>query len=105
MMEGLSIPDMFTRLYLLAVTLDLFQRRNEDDESVGNIQGLFNDMKIRLDDSFTTTKEQEANIRAVAHDVIYAPGCTSVSDIHLEVMVCLIDYMTGQPLTPKTEHH
>ncbi|KAK0448237.1 hypothetical protein EV421DRAFT_1900875 [Armillaria borealis] len=89
MMDGLSVPDMFTRLYLLAVMLDLFKRRNEEDEGIGNIQGLFNDMKIRLEDTFAPTKEQEANIRAIARDVIYAPGCTSVADMHLEVLAIL----------------
>ncbi|PBK63274.1 hypothetical protein ARMSODRAFT_894656 [Armillaria solidipes] len=69
--------------------LDLFKHRNEKDEGIGNIQGLFNDIKIRLEDTFALTKEQEANIRAIARDVIYAPSCASVTDMHLEVLTIL----------------
>ncbi|KAK0450351.1 uncharacterized protein EV420DRAFT_1646588 [Desarmillaria tabescens] len=34
----------------------------------------------------TSIKEQEATIRAIVRDVIYAPGCISVCNMHLEVM-------------------
>lgn len=58
--EGLSQADLATRVYIVALLYgeSAARRRVEKDQGINDLAGLFNDLKIRLDDSFSFTKEQ-----------------------------------------------
>ncbi|KAI0355310.1 hypothetical protein OH77DRAFT_1511597 [Trametes cingulata] len=73
---ALSRPDLATRTYTLAAIFALINtcKRSQSasqDTGVDDLPGLFNDLKIRLEDTFNLTKEQRENIRAITQDMIY----------------------------------
>ncbi|CAK5270512.1 unnamed protein product [Mycena citricolor] len=80
--DGLSLPDVATRVYMLAVQLaDVCERRRlrqRDETERLDIGSVFNDLKIRLADTFHLTEVQKAS----SHDVlIIEPRRTSFSGL------------------------
>ncbi|KAF4584959.1 hypothetical protein EYR40_001785 [Pleurotus pulmonarius] len=84
---ALSQADLGTRAYMLAtIYQDMTERRRHEQANPANtLTKLLNDLQIRLDDSFTLTKEQADNIRIVAQDLIYQPTCTAFKSLHIDV--------------------
>ncbi|KAJ3875812.1 hypothetical protein F5051DRAFT_442067 [Lentinula edodes] len=72
--SGLSKPDMLARLYDMAVNFSLFNQIPKDSEEESkSMRGLFKDIRIRLQQTFSITSTQNKSIRLVAMDKIYDP--------------------------------
>jgi len=58
---GMSQADLATRLYMLAVMFadEVERRRATTANGVGNLSGLYADLKVRLEDTFMLTSEQK----------------------------------------------
>ncbi|KAJ3804500.1 hypothetical protein F5876DRAFT_70580 [Lentinula aff. lateritia] len=57
--QGLSKPDLLTRLYQLAITFDLENKRPKADGiDVQTMQAMMKDLKIRLEQTFSLTRSQ-----------------------------------------------
>ncbi|KAH9945636.1 hypothetical protein B0H21DRAFT_693888, partial [Amylocystis lapponica] len=77
-----------TRTYHLAVVFHgIAERRRQDAKANGieNVAEVFNDLKIRLDDTFNFTSEQRGNIRGVAQDAIFQADRTAFIAMHWDV--------------------
>ncbi|KAK7039555.1 hypothetical protein R3P38DRAFT_2900373 [Favolaschia claudopus] len=98
---GLSKADLSTRLFHMAVLFGFVNESKHDAQknSIDNITQLLDDLRVRLDDTYTFTREQTRNIRAVAQDTIYEPTRTSFMRMHLDVLQKLRDDKTGTKLT------
>ncbi|KAK7007192.1 hypothetical protein R3P38DRAFT_3325580 [Favolaschia claudopus] len=85
---GLSKADLSSRLYYMGVFLWYMNERRREAErnSVDNITQLLEDLRVRLDEGYTFTREQTKNIRSVAQDVLYEPTRTSFMTMHLDVL-------------------
>ncbi|CDO76793.1 hypothetical protein BN946_scf184978.g22 [Trametes cinnabarina] len=72
---ALTPADLATRLYTLGSILALGAEQKRAAavaaKSVQDLPALFNDLKIRLENTFVFTSQQRDNIRAIAQDVIY----------------------------------
>ncbi|RDB27985.1 hypothetical protein Hypma_002123 [Hypsizygus marmoreus] len=97
---GLSQADLATRLYLLAVVYSeaAERRRITDEQGVSDLKGLFTDLKIRLEETFTFNGEQRTNIRSVAQDVIYQANRTSFVTMHLSVETIVSEDRSGMKM-------
>ncbi|KAJ7829262.1 hypothetical protein B0H13DRAFT_2679917 [Mycena leptocephala] len=85
---GLSKADLSTRLFHLAV---FYSHANEtkraaDQNSIENLTNLMEDLRVRLDEGYTFTKEQMRNIRTQAQDTIYEATRTSFMMMHTDVL-------------------
>ncbi|KAK7027591.1 hypothetical protein R3P38DRAFT_2526299 [Favolaschia claudopus] len=107
---SLSKADLSTRLFHMAVLFGFVNESKHDMQknSIDNITQLLDDLRVRLDDSYTFTREQTArkrlglltkNIRAVAQDTIFEATRTSFMRMHLDVMQKLRDDKAGMKLT------
>ncbi|KAJ7842058.1 hypothetical protein B0H13DRAFT_2286811 [Mycena leptocephala] len=81
-------PNLSTRLFHLAV---FYSHANEikraaDQNSIENLTNLMEDLRVRLDEEYTFTKEQMRNIRTQAQDTIYEAACTSFMMMHTDVL-------------------
>ncbi|KAJ6489504.1 hypothetical protein C8R47DRAFT_977840 [Mycena vitilis] len=88
---GLSQADLATRLYLLAAQFsDTAERRRiAASETPTDWKALWRDLKIRLDSSFTFTKDQEKNIRGLVRDFIIEALRTAYGTIHIDVLAAI----------------
>ncbi|KIM71253.1 hypothetical protein PILCRDRAFT_830465, partial [Piloderma croceum F 1598] len=79
--------DLLTRMYLLAAIYadSADRRRIAREQGSMDMKEFFTDLKIRLEGSFTLTKEQTANIRKAANDIIYQPTRTNFTTMHLDL--------------------
>ena len=104
----LSKSDLLTQVYLLATLYSDAAERHQAarDQSITDLKGLFNDLKIRLEAQFELTKDQnvrhlhrhpkqmlrsshQTNIRKVANDIIYQHTRTNFITMNVDVMVGL----------------
>ncbi|PBK79412.1 hypothetical protein ARMGADRAFT_950904 [Armillaria gallica] len=69
--------------------MSLFQRRHDDDENAATLKRLLEDLRIRLEETFTFTSEQLTNIRAVARDLIYDPARLHFKSIDVDIVKVL----------------
>jgi len=123
---GASLPgdltstDLMTRVFALAchfgsecrIHIALQNTQNsQDSEGVSSLRGLFNELSIRLDDSFHLTKEQKVwlhfyfsaclttsfqmSIRRTCQDqIIYLkPLKAAYKDLHIAIQVCFCRYI------------
>ncbi|KAJ3803639.1 hypothetical protein F5876DRAFT_84831 [Lentinula aff. lateritia] len=75
--EGLTKPDLLTRLYQLAITFDLENQRPKADEiNVQTMQAM----------TLCLTKSQMKTIRKLAQEKIYNPLRTSYMDLDLDIL-------------------
>ncbi|KAJ3933654.1 MAG: hypothetical protein NXY57DRAFT_1037448 [Lentinula lateritia] len=71
---GLLKPDMLARLYDMAVSFSLFNQIPKDNEEDSKtMRGVFKDIRIRLQQTFSITPTQNKTIRLVAMDKVYDP--------------------------------
>ncbi|KAJ3717902.1 hypothetical protein C8R42DRAFT_644507 [Lentinula raphanica] len=89
----LTRTEIATHLYMLASAYafeEEFVRRDEARiKSNGDLQDVFQDLKIRLEDTFDVTNEQHTTIRCVAQDIIFQKNRTSFCQLFVEVMGAL----------------
>ncbi|KAF9076933.1 hypothetical protein BDP27DRAFT_1414063 [Rhodocollybia butyracea] len=84
--QGLSKPDLLTRLFHLALTIHYENQRPKDDHSdVQTLRGIIKDLKIRLENTFSLTSDQMKNVRALAFDKIYDPLRTCYMAINADI--------------------
>ncbi|KAJ7633336.1 hypothetical protein DFH06DRAFT_910655, partial [Mycena polygramma] len=98
---GLSKADLSTRLFQMGVFYAYVNetKRAAEQNSLENLPQLLEDLRIRLDDGYTFTKDQTRNIRAQAQDTIYEPTRTSFMMMHLDVLARLRDNKVATKLT------
>ncbi|KAJ3738265.1 hypothetical protein EV360DRAFT_90635 [Lentinula raphanica] len=86
----LTRTEIATKLYALASGYafeEEFIRRDEARiKGNGDLQDVFADLKIRLEDTFEITPEQRTTIRCVAQDMIFEKNRTSFCHLFVEVM-------------------
>ncbi|KAF8951821.1 hypothetical protein BDZ97DRAFT_1931715 [Flammula alnicola] len=92
---NLTSADLMTRVFVLAchfgserrlhLALQSTQASSHESEGVNSLRGLFNELSIRLDDSFHLTKEQKMSIRRTCQDqIIYLkPLKAAYKDLHV----------------------
>ncbi|KAJ3844655.1 hypothetical protein F5878DRAFT_655675 [Lentinula raphanica] len=91
--EGLTRPDMLTRMFMLAVTFNLENTRPKDDVTdMQTMRGMMKDLKIRLEQSFSLTATQTKNIRIIAQEKIYDPMRTHYLGINDDVFNHIRDH-------------
>ncbi|KAJ7294050.1 hypothetical protein C8J57DRAFT_1491402 [Mycena rebaudengoi] len=85
---GLSKPDLATRLFSLGVSYQNVnaQAQSAPQNSTGDFSPLLEDLRVRLTEEYTFTKEQLCNIRAQAQDTIYESSRTSFMRMHDDVL-------------------
>ncbi|KAK7006458.1 hypothetical protein R3P38DRAFT_3602654 [Favolaschia claudopus] len=91
---GLRPGDLLGQLYMLAVVLsEAAERRRAAQENIfgGDLRAMMRDLQIRLDDSFSLTTTQKANVRGITQDVIHEATRTTFSAMHVDVLVILKD--------------
>ncbi|KAK6981298.1 hypothetical protein R3P38DRAFT_3463884 [Favolaschia claudopus] len=91
---GLRPGELLGQLYMLAVVLsEAAERRRAAQENVfgGDLRAMMRDLQIRLDDSFSLTTTQKANVRGITQDVIHEATRTAFSAMHVDVLVILKD--------------
>ncbi|KIM36128.1 hypothetical protein M413DRAFT_31883 [Hebeloma cylindrosporum] len=90
--QGLTQADLATRLIMLAATYEQSaeQHRKEKDQNVIDTKKVFEDLKVRLGETFKITDEQHVNIRTLAKDVIYEKGRMSVSFMQNDIWPALL---------------
>ncbi|KAF9029675.1 hypothetical protein BDP27DRAFT_1436520 [Rhodocollybia butyracea] len=72
--QGLSKPDLLTRLFNLALTMHYENQRPKDGQNdVQTLRGIIKELKVCLENTFSLTSDQTKNIRALAFDKIYDP--------------------------------
>ncbi|KAF7366708.1 hypothetical protein MSAN_00928900 [Mycena sanguinolenta] len=89
---GLSLAEQFGQLYILAVILSEAaerRRQQQQDGSIGDLRAFMRDLQIRLDDSFTLTANQKANIRGITQDTIHEATRTVFTTMHVDVLSAL----------------
>lgn len=59
--EGLSKPDLATRMFLLASIFDLMRERQEVADAHLALKILLGDLQSRLDSTFTLNEEQKVH--------------------------------------------
>lgn len=73
MLDGLlGKSDLLTRIYMLAsVYTDIAERhRQHNDQEFADLKSLFNDLKIRLESSFTLTPQQMVCSHMYYHSIV-----------------------------------
>ncbi|KAJ7711757.1 hypothetical protein B0H16DRAFT_1815801 [Mycena metata] len=90
---GLTKADLATRLYHLAVFLNHANAMKQaaPQGNIDSLTHLLEDLRVRLDDGYTFTREQMRNIRTQAQDTIYEATRTSFMTMHTDVMNKLKD--------------
>ncbi|KAJ7732324.1 hypothetical protein B0H16DRAFT_1770419, partial [Mycena metata] len=85
----LTKADLATRLYHLAVFLNHANAMKQaaPQGNIDSLTHLLEDLRVRLDDGYTFTREQMRNIRTQAQDTIYEATRTSFMTMHTDVMV------------------
>ncbi|KAF9026698.1 hypothetical protein BDP27DRAFT_1437431 [Rhodocollybia butyracea] len=84
--QGLSKPNLLTRLFHLALTIHYENKRPKDDHSdVQTLRGIIKDLKIRLENTFSLTSDQMKNVRALAFNKIYDPLRTCYMAINADI--------------------
>ncbi|KAI0751776.1 hypothetical protein C8Q80DRAFT_1119434 [Daedaleopsis nitida] len=72
---ALSKADLSTRTYIFAAVLsaidDLKHVITSSRANIDDLPAMFEDMKIRLEDTFNLTKEQNDNARGIVKDLVY----------------------------------
>ncbi|KAK7034382.1 hypothetical protein R3P38DRAFT_2519170 [Favolaschia claudopus] len=89
---GLSAGLLLGLLYLLAAILsEAADRRRaaQDNQFGGDLLAMVRDLQIRLDDSFSLTANQKANIRGEVQNAIHEPTRMKFSTMHADVLVRL----------------
>ncbi|KAJ7147564.1 hypothetical protein C8R43DRAFT_1129793 [Mycena crocata] len=111
---GLSLPDLATRLFMLASQYGeaADRRRAENAEAKERMdwRSMWRDLKIRLEETFCFTREQKKNIRGVVQDTIYEGTRTKFLTMHVDVLVVLekrkellsLDNIYGVPAREKS---
>ncbi|KAJ7688024.1 hypothetical protein B0H17DRAFT_1201703 [Mycena rosella] len=91
--EGLTKADLSTRLFMLAVCYSESNemRRAAERNNTENLAQLLEDLRVRLDDGYTFTRDQMRSIRSQAQDSIYEPTRTSFMSMHNDVLQKLRD--------------
>ncbi|KAJ7331054.1 hypothetical protein DFH08DRAFT_966797 [Mycena albidolilacea] len=90
---GLSLPDLATRLFMLAATLGeaaerrRVERAKEDERR--DYRAIWRDLQIRLEETFCFTRQQKANIRGIVQEVIYDGNRTKFLTMHIDVLAVL----------------
>ncbi|RDB20869.1 hypothetical protein Hypma_012041 [Hypsizygus marmoreus] len=99
--EGLSQADLATRIYIVAILhgQTAERKRAASEQGVGDLAGLFNDLKIRLDETFSFTKEQRGNIRGAAQDLIFQATRTAFVTMHIDLDRALREDKVSMKLT------
>ncbi|KAF9072511.1 hypothetical protein BDP27DRAFT_1418126 [Rhodocollybia butyracea] len=88
--QGLSKPNLLTRLFHLALTIHYENQWPKDDQNdVQTLRGIVKDLKVWLENTFSLTSDQIKNIRALAFDKVYDPLCTCYMAINAD----LFDYI------------
>ncbi|KAJ3833980.1 hypothetical protein F5878DRAFT_545606 [Lentinula raphanica] len=89
----LTRTDLATKLYMLASSYafeeEFIRRDNSRIQGNGDLQEVFEDLKIRLEDKFDVTAEQRVTIRCTAQDMIFQKDRTSFCQLFVEVMAVL----------------
>ncbi|KAJ6474052.1 hypothetical protein C8R47DRAFT_1294448 [Mycena vitilis] len=109
---ALSQATVAAHLYMLAVILsEAAERRRQEQEKsfVGDLRAMMRDLQIRLDDGFTLTTNQKANIRGITQDVIHESTRIVFVTLHVDVLVVLkskaqlldLDNIFGVPVREK----
>ncbi|KAJ7246702.1 hypothetical protein C8J57DRAFT_1523407 [Mycena rebaudengoi] len=109
---SISQAELVGQLYTTAIVMsEAAERRRLAEEAGGvpDLKGLFNDLKIRLDDTFTLTRVQKVNVRCVCQDTIYEATRTVFSTMHIDVLASLerqkvvlqLDNIFGVPVRVK----
>ncbi|KAJ3900294.1 hypothetical protein F5879DRAFT_993015 [Lentinula edodes] len=84
--QGLSKPDLLTRLYQLAITFDLENKRPKADGiDVQTMQAMMKDLKIRLEQTFSLTRSQTRTIRLLAQEKMFDPMRTCYMGVNQDV--------------------
>ncbi|KAJ7922126.1 hypothetical protein B0H13DRAFT_1551081, partial [Mycena leptocephala] len=89
---GLTKADLSTRLFQMGLFMAHANesRHAAEQNNIENIAQPLDDLRIRLDDGYTFTRDQmvrvlsQKSIRAQAQDIIYEPTCTSFTKMHLD---------------------
>ncbi|KAJ3856893.1 hypothetical protein EV368DRAFT_61327 [Lentinula lateritia] len=80
--QGLSKPDLLTRLYQLAITFDLENKRPKADGiDIQTMQAMMKDLKIRLEQTFSLTR----TIRVLAQEKMFDPMQTCYMGVNQDV--------------------
>ncbi|KAK7027824.1 hypothetical protein R3P38DRAFT_2940391 [Favolaschia claudopus] len=86
---GLSVPDMATRVVLLAAQFgDAAERRRKEkmeEQEKTDHRAMWRDLQVRLEETFTFTRQQKTHIRGVVQDVIYEGNRTKFLKLHVDV--------------------
>ncbi|KZP06466.1 hypothetical protein FIBSPDRAFT_764385 [Athelia psychrophila] len=93
----LSKSDQTSRLYILAaIYCDISEKKRaaRDQDFVG-MREMMADLKIRLEATFTLTKEQRTNLRKTANDIVYQANRTCFSGMNVDVMKFLEENSTN----------
>ncbi|KAJ7124729.1 hypothetical protein C8R43DRAFT_1135417 [Mycena crocata] len=90
---GLSLPDLATRLFMLASqygeAAERHRAENAEAKERMDWRAMWRDLKIRLEETFCFTREQKKNIRGVVQDTIYEGTRTKFLTMHVDVLVAL----------------
>jgi len=84
---SLTRSDLLTRLYMLAAIYSdsADRRRLAREQGFMDFKAMLSDINIRLQGNFSLTKEQLANIRKAANDMIYQPARTNFTSMHVDL--------------------
>ncbi|KAK7032701.1 hypothetical protein R3P38DRAFT_3503251 [Favolaschia claudopus] len=87
---GLSLPDLATRVFLLAAQLgEAAEKRRAEQEQrqeMVDYRVIWRDLKLRLEETFCFTRQQKQNIRGVVQDQIYNGSRTKFLTMHADVL-------------------
>ncbi|KAE9390144.1 hypothetical protein BT96DRAFT_946333, partial [Gymnopus androsaceus JB14] len=89
----LTKTDMATRLYTLASTYtfqeEIIRRDDARAQGNGDMQEMFQDLRIRLEDTWDVTTEQRTTIRCICQDLMYRKDRTNFCLLFVDVMTHL----------------
>ncbi|KAE9396386.1 hypothetical protein BT96DRAFT_759013, partial [Gymnopus androsaceus JB14] len=84
---------MATRLYTLASTYtfqeEIIRRDDARAQGNGDMQEMFQDLTIRLEDTWDVTTEQRTTIRCICQDLMYRKDRTNFCLLFVDVMAHL----------------
>lgn len=67
MRDGLSRPDLSTRIYTLGTLLDMARERREESNANRALRTIISDLQVRLDTSFELTAEQKVSASGIQY--------------------------------------
>ncbi|KAK6985096.1 hypothetical protein R3P38DRAFT_2805827 [Favolaschia claudopus] len=86
---GLSLPDLVTRVVLLAAQFgDAAERRRKEkaeEQDKTDHRAIWRDLQVRLEETFCFTRQQKAHIHGVVQDIIYEGDRTKFLTLHVDV--------------------